>query len=59
MTEIELTDNQKIQILQRNPKTKVKWDALSREDKQEILEGMDISVDTKWILDLLEDIKDK
>ena len=59
MAEIELTDNQKIQLLQENSKIKARWSVLDRESKQEVLEGMDIAVDEKWIFGLLEDAEDK
>jgi hypothetical protein len=58
MKEQELTDSQKMKLIQDNPKLKKKWINLDRKSKEEILKGMDIAVDDKWLLGLFTELKD-
>ena len=53
----ELSDGQKLQIINDSRKYKKKWQKLTNDQKYKILEGMDIATDDKWMLSLFEDIK--
>ena len=54
----ELSEGQKIQIIQDSNKLRKKWNRLDRKQKLQILEGMSIASDFKWILSLFEELKD-
>lgn len=54
---LELSDGQKLQIINDSRKYKKKWNKLDKEQKYKILDGMDIAVDDKWILSLFEEVK--
>lgn len=53
----ELSENQKIQIIQDSRKFTKKWKTLTREGKIQILSGMDIATDYKWMLTIFEEAK--
>lgn len=55
----ELSDGQKLQIINDSRKYKKKWNKLEKEQKLKVLEGLDIATDEKWILSLFEDVKEK
>jgi hypothetical protein len=51
-----LSDNLKVQLINQCSKAKKKWLLLTSEQKHEVLKGMDIAVDDRWILSLIEDL---
>lgn len=58
MTETKhLSDTQKMQVINDNNKLRKKWRALNKEQKLQILEGMEIALDQKWILSLFEELE--
>ena len=53
----ELSDGQKLQIINDSRKYKKKWNKLNKEQKLKVLEGMNVATDEKWILSLFEEVK--
>lgn len=51
-----LSDSLKIKLINDCYKAKKEWLDLTTEQKREVLKGMDIAVDEKWILSLIEDL---
>lgn len=54
--EVVLTDTQKILIIRGFKKLKRKWLILDKADKEQILEGMDISTDKNWLVGLFDEL---
>lgn len=61
-TDLVMSDNQKLQIINDSNKLKKKWNKLDRDGKMEVLLGMEIATDFNWVLSLLteagEDLED-
>ena len=53
----ELSDGQKLQIINDSRKYKKKWQKLDKTQKYKVLEGLDIATDEKWMLTLFEEAK--
>lgn len=55
-----LSDNVKFQHIHSFPRVHREWTKgdLTREEKREILDGMEIAVTESWLLTLIEDIRD-
>jgi hypothetical protein len=55
----EVSEGQKLRIIQDSNKLRKMWNKLDREQKLKIFEGMDIATDYKWVLSLFEELKTK
>jgi hypothetical protein len=55
----ELSDGQKLQIINDSRKYKRKWNKLGKEQKYKVLAGMDIATYDRWMLTLFEEAKIK
>ncbi len=59
-TETRLSDHAKVAIIFNQKPVYKEWikGDLTKEEKQQILDGMDVATDGPWLLGLIEDIRD-